>query len=76
MTIDTKLTLDTVVAMEIQKIGFYTYPELIELFKDIFTNNATKEQIDYADSITKSPRIKRALAKAYDNVQNWIGGQS
>lgn len=67
------LTLDIIVAMEIQEVGFYTYPELIKLFKDIFTDNATKEQIDYADSITKSPRIKRALAKAHDNVQQWIG---
>jgi len=68
----TKMTLDIVVAMELQQIGFYTYPETIKLFKDIFTNNATKEQIDYAETISKSPAIKRGLAKAYDNVQKWI----
>lgn len=67
-----KLTLDTVVAMEIQKAGYMTYPEIVKLFKDIFTNNATKEQIDYADSISKSHHAKRALARAYDNVQKWI----
>jgi len=67
-----ELTLDTVVAMEIEKVGFYAYPELITLFKAIFTNSATKEQIDYADKITKPKGMKKRLAKAYDNVQEWL----
>lgn len=71
-----ELTLDIVVAMEIQKVGFYPYPELITLFKSIFTNDATKEQIDYAETITKNPIIKRKLAKAYDSIQKWLEEES
>lgn len=59
----------TFIAHGVSEMGIYPYPGIIIPVERIFNSQATKDDIDYIDKITKPGNLKLKMAKLYDEYQ-------
>jgi hypothetical protein len=60
--------LRNIVAYGLHQSGLWPYPEFVDLFIAVFTDEGTKEQVDRADELIKGGLNKKRMAELYNRI--------
>jgi len=60
--------LRNIVAYGLHQSGLWPYPEFVDLFLAVLTDEGTKEQVDRADELIKGGLNKKRMEDLYDRV--------